>query len=525
MLDFVIRGGEVVDGSGKPRYRADVAVQGDTIASIGRFESSEARDVIDATGYAVTPGFVDMHCHADFTLPIRPTADSLVHQGITTAVVGQCGSSPAPLLEETREQVIASREQEDRPMPWERWSTFGSFLDYLRDEGISLNIVPLVGQGTIRAAVMTFSANNPAGPHMTQMQAQVEQAMDEGAVGLSTGLIYPPGSYAATDELVAVTMPVGRRNGFYFSHIRGEGATLLDAVSEAIHIGKETGAAVQISHFKAVGEPNWDKSSQALRMIDRAQEEGLDVSADLYPYRASSTYLVATLPAWTQEGGKPATMKRLADTKTRRRIKAEMESEGLYPPGEWERVLISSCPRNRSYEGRYVAELAEENGTNAYDWVFDALLEAELDVDRIHFAMAEENREAELRHPLMMIGTDGFGLAPEGPLGRGNPHPRNYGAFPRVLGHYVRERRILSLEEAVRKMTGLPAEKLRWKDRGLVKTGYKADLVVVAPGLVGSRATYDAPHRYPLGIPHVMVNGKLVVRNGVHSGVRSGTVL
>jgi N-acyl-D-amino-acid deacylase len=525
MLDILIRNGQVVDGSGRPRYPADVAVQGDRIVEVGRLEGAAAENTIDAAGCVVTPGFVDMHSHTDFTLPLLPTADSLVHQGITTAVIGQCGASPAPLLAETREQVQAAMESEDMRLPWDEWTTFGSYLDYLTHIGISLNVVPLVGQGTVRSAVMGFVAEPADGMQMARMQAEVVKAMEEGAIGVSTGLIYPPGSYASTEELVGVTRPSGERDGFYFSHIRGEGETLLDAVSEAIRIGRQTGTAVQIAHFKSVREPNWNKSAAALELVDAARAEGLDITADLYPYLASSTTLSSFLPEWAQEGGKGATLKRLADSETRREMARAMGSGGFALGTDWSQVLIGSSPRNRAYEGRPVAELAEEANKAPVDWVFDALLETDLDMGMIAFGMSEDNRKLELRHPAMMVGTDAAARAAEGPMARGKPHPRSFGTFPRVLGYYVREQGTISLEEAIWKMCGLPAQKLRWPDRGLVKAGHRADLVVLDPETVADRATFQDPHQYPVGIHHVLVNGQPVIRNGAHTQARPGSVL
>jgi N-acyl-D-amino-acid deacylase len=525
MLSVLIRNAEVIDGSGGPQMRADVAVEGGRIAAVGALEGAQAKTVLDAAGCAVTPGFVDMHSHADFSLPLLPTADSLVQQGITTAVVGQCGATLAPLFPETRAQVIESYQSADLPLPWDEWSSFGSFLDYLARTRLSANVVPLVGQGTVRAGVMGFSAA-PADPEqVAAMQAAVGRAMDEGAIGVSSGLIYPPGSYASTEELIAVARPAGARDGFYFSHIRGEGATLLEAVAEAIRIGRETGAAVQISHFKASGRANWGKSAQALELIDRARAEGLDVTADLYPYLAGSTGLSASLPEWAQEGGRAPTLARLADPEARGRILEEMASLDPEAARDWSAVWISGCPSNRGYEGRCVEALAAEAGKPPAEWVLDTLIEAGLDVEMVLFGMSEENRHRELRHPAMMIGTDGYALATEGPLARGKPHPRNFGTFPRVLAHYVREQGVISLEEAVHRMSGLPARKLRWRDRGLLRSGYQADLVVFDPVQVADRATFEAPHQYPAGIRHVLVNGELVIRDGAHTGARPGLVL
>lgn len=516
MLDILIRNGDVVDGSGSARYKADVAVETGRIVEIGPLAGSQARTVIDASACVVTPGFVDMHSHADFSLPVNPTAESLVHQGITTTVIGQCGSSPAPLLDETRQQVIAQKGTEETSLPWDEWSTFGSYLDYLGRIGTSLNFVPLLGQGTVRSGVAGFGATRPDEEQMSRMQREVVRAMESGAIGVSTGLIYPPGSFSSTEELIAFTRPAGERGGFYFSHIRGEGETLLEAVSEAIRIGRETGAAVQISHFKATGPGNWHKSAQALELIDQARDEGLDVTADMYPYLASSTSLSALLPKWAREGGKEATLERLANVKTRQQIAADMSSF------DWEKVYIGKSPRNHAYEGHHVAELANESGQAPQDWTLGTLSETELDLSMIRFSMSEHNRQVELRHPAMMIGTDGSGLANTGPLSQGKPHPRSYGTFPRILGHYVREQGVISLEDAICKMCGLPAQKLRWTDRGLIQKGYQADLVVLDPDSVAEQATYQAPHQYPVGIHYVLVNGDLVISNSTHTRARPG---
>ena len=525
MLDILVQNGQVVDGTGAPRYRADVGIQSGRIVEMGTLDGAEAATVIDAAGCVVAPGFVDMHSHADFTLPVWPTADSMVRQGITTTVFGQCGLSPAPLLEGTRAQMVEMMDRKEAPLPWDEWSTLGGYLDYLRHIGTSINVVPLVGQGTVRAAVMGYAAGPASEEQIAQMQQLVIGAMQEGAIGISTGLIYPPGSYAAVDELIAVTRPVGERDGYYFSHIRGESDTLLDAVSEAIRIGRETGAAVQISHFKASGRKHWTQSPQALALIDRARAEGQDVTADMYPYLAGSTGLAALLPEWAQEGGRVTTLQRLRDPQTRVQMAAEMHTRGFASAVEWDGVLISRSPANRTYEGRRIAALSAGEAKDPYTWVFDALLELDLDASVVVFHSSEDNRRQELRHPAMMIGTDGYGLADHGPLSTGKPHPRNYGTYPRVLARYSRELGVLALEEAIQKMTGLPAQKLRWSDRGLVKAGYLADLVVLDPDTVSDRATYEAPHQYPDGIPHVIVNGRLVVHDGVHTEARPGSVL
>ncbi len=529
MFDILIRGGLVIDGSGTAGFRADVAIQGGRIAEVSLLPDADATTVIDAAGLVVSPGFIDMHSHADFSLPLCPTAESLVHQGITAVVVGQCGFSPAPLLEETQEQVIrmmdASLGRAGERLPWERWTGFKTYLEDLSRAGTSLNVVPLVGQGTVRAGVMGFAPGPANTEQRARMTAAVAQAMDEGAFGLSTGLIYPPGSFTHAEEIAAIARPVGDRGGIYFSHIRGEADTLLTAISEAIRIGRDSGAAVQISHFKVAGRKNWDTVERALTLVDDARAEGMNVTADLYPYLAGSTGLSALLPQWAHEGGKEAITKRLADPRVREQMTASMQSEGFAKDMEWDRVLISFAPGKEEYQGRYVAELAREQGKSPHAWIFDALLETGLRANMVTFMMSEENRLRELRHPAMMIGTDGMGYALSGSMSEGLPHPRNYGTFPRILGHYVREEKVISLEEAVWKMTGFPAQKLGLRDRGLVKKGHWADLTLFDPKRVADKATYVSPHQYPEGIPHVLVRGVFVVRDGLHTGARPAGVL
>jgi len=529
MFEIVIKNGLVVDGSGSAGFRADVAIEGGHIAEVGLLAAAETATVIDATGLVVAPGFIDMHSHADFSLPVYPTADSLVHQGITTAVVGQCGYSPVPLLEESRakliRQIYASLGHGGERFPWERWTGFKSYLEDLSRTGTSLNIVPLVGQGTVRAGVVGFGPGAATREQRARMTDAVARAMDEGAFGLSTGLIYPPGSFTHTEEIAAIARPIGEHGGIYFSHIRGEADTLLTAIAEAIQIGRESGAAVQISHFKVAGRKNWGMLDRALALIDEARAEGLDVTADLYPYLAGSTALSAVLPQWAHEGGKEAVAKRLADPGFREEMTVSMQSEGFAKDMEWDKVLISLAPGKAEYQGRYVAELAWEQGKSPHEWIFDALLETGLRAAMVTFMMSEENRLRELRHPAMMIGTDGMGYALTGSMSKGLPHPRNYGTFPRILGHYVREEKVLSIEEAVWKMTGFPAQKLGLRDQGLVNKGLWADLTLFDPKRVADKATYVSPHQYPEGIPHVLVRGVFVVRDGVHTGARPTGVL
>jgi N-acyl-D-amino-acid deacylase len=528
MHDIIIKNALIIDGAGSVPYEADLAVTGEKIHDVGRLSRADAPVIIDARGCAVAPGFIDMHSHADFSLPVNPTADSLLHQGITSAVVGQCGLSPAPLMEKSRARVIEAVggffSGVAKSLPWSEWNSFGEFLNILNC-GVSLNVIPLVGQGILRAAVMGFAEGRANEEQMNTMKNELIKAMAQGAVGISTGLIYPPGSFTPTDELIELTQIVGSRNGFYFSHIRGEGDTLLEAVAEAILIGRETGASVQISHFKAARRDNWPKSPEALELIRRAQAEGLDITSDLYPYQAGGTRLATLLPEWAHVGGPDETLKRLADPAQREKMTAAMKSGGFARGIEFQDILVTASTRRPEFEGRYVSELASAAGLSPYEWLFEALLQTELDMSMAVFAMSEENRYREIRFPGMMIGTDGVGLATSGPLAGGVPHPRNYGAFPRVLGRFVRDLKILSLEEAIHKMSGRPAQKLRLADRGLIEPGRAADLVVFDPATVSDKATYDHPHQYPAGILHVMVNGQFVVRDQTHTGSLPGRVL
>ncbi len=525
MLDILLRGGAVVDGSGAAARRADVGIENGRIVAIGVLDSACAHSVIDAAGCIICPGFIDMHSHADMTLPLLPTADSLVMQGVTTAVVGQCGTTPAPLLPSTRAAVIAWLNDDDAPLPWHKWSSFGGYLDYLREIGVSVNVVPLAGLGTIRAGVMLFSAAAPTAEQLARMQADVSAALDAGAVGVSSGLIYPPGSYATTAELIALVRPVGLRGGHYMSHIRGEGDTLLEAVAEAIDIGRATGVSVEISHLKASFPRNWHKAAQALEMIDRARAEGLDVGADMYPYTAGSSSLVSMLPMWAQEGGSAATLQRLADAQTRDRMAQAETARGPFSAINWSKVLITASPRERSYEGKSVADLAEAAGRPAHTWVFDALLQTELQIHMSCDYASEDNLALQLRYAGMTIGSDSAARSVTGALSAGHPHPRTFGTFPRVLGLYARDRGVLTLEDAVHRMTGLPARKLRLNDRGLIRKGYRADIVVFDPLVVADRATTLSPKQYPAGIRHVINNGTEVVRNGSHTQARPGRVL
>ncbi|NNF99113.1 MAG: D-aminoacylase [Desulfobacteraceae bacterium] len=510
MYDILIKNGEIIDGTGRPRVRMDLALRKDTIVEMGTAIQGHATATIDAAGSIVSPGFIDMHSHADFSLPAGP-ADSLTCQGVTTAVIGQCGETPAPLLSDTRSAVIGNYQTQGGALPWDRWSDFGSYLNYLKESGLTMNIVSLAGQGTIRAGVMGYSAKAATPDQITAMQAQVEKVMESGAFGISTGLIYPPGSYATTEELIEVVRPVTAYNGYYFSHIRGEDHALLDAVAEAIRIGRETGARVQISHHKVCWPRNWDIQEKALALIDDAIAEGMDVSADVYPYVAASTGLSNNLPDWAHEGGKPAILERLSDPDTRRQMISDMRNDW---DGSWEKVMISRCPTQPEFEGRFISELALSTGQEPEVFVFDALLSADLNISVVLFLISENNLQQVMSHPAVMIGSDSYGFTMDGREQMGLPHPRSFGTFPRVLGRYVRDLGVIPLETAVHKMTGLAAQKMGLTDRGRIASGLKADLVVFDPALISDPATFENPFQPPTGVRHVICNGEFVVHDG-----------
>jgi len=532
MFDLLIRRVRVVDGTGTPAVIADIGLQGDAIVALGGLEPVQADGVIEASGLMAAPGFIDMHTHSDWTLPGNRKAESKIRQGVTTEVIGMCGSSPAPLpADPQRREQWMTRASANQPwLTWE-WEGFGQYLDHLR-QGIALNVVPLVGHGTLRVAAVGWEYRPPTEEELATMEGLVAQAMDEGAWGYSTGLIYPPSCYAQTAELIALARVAAQRNGFYFSHIRGEGATHLEAIREVIAIiegaglrpeAQPKGLPAEIAHFKAAGRPYWGQLPQAIRLVEEARGRGLDITADRYPYTASSTGLTALLPDWVHEGGRDALLARLADPATRARIREEViaRREGI----EWGEVMISSCPPQPACEGLTLDDLAQEREVEPVDAALDLLQEAEAQVSMIQFSMSEENLQEVLRQPWVMIGSDGSSLAPYGEMGKGKRHPRSYGTFVRVLGKYVRQEGLLSWEGAVRKMAALPAQKLGLTDRGLLKVGRKADIVLFDPDSVGDRATFTEPYQYPTGIEYVLVNGQVVIERGEHTGALPGQVL
>ncbi len=526
MLDIKIAGGQLIDGTGAPARGGDLGIAGDAIAEIGDLSREPAGRTLSAAGLAVMPGFIDMHSHSDWRLWANPRAESKIRQGVTTEVVGNCGFSPAPVSDEFREEMKGFALYLPPGMDFS-WRGMGDYLRRYGDLGVALNVAQLVGHGTLRLAAMGFARRAPTARELVTMERLMDESMAAGAYGLATGLIYAPGSYAATEEIVAVARRAAARGGFYASHIRGEGPTLLDAVSEAIRVGREGGLPVQVSHIKAAGRPNWGKVKDALALIDAARADGLDVMADVYPYTASSTTLRTLLPDWALEGGIEAMLARLADASVRARIRAElMGGSAILTRGlGWEDIMVAYSPARPEAQGRRLSEIAAAWNQDPLDAAIELIAAERGKGYMILFQLDEPDLRRALGHPQVMIGSDGSALAVEGELGQGKPHPRSYGTFPRVLARYVREQALLPLEEAVAKMTGLPARRLGLRDRGVLAVGAKADIVALDPARVQDLATYEEPHQYPTGIAYVLVNGRVVIEGGEHTGALPGRVL
>ncbi len=527
-FDLVIRGGILVDGTGGPEWRGDIGVVGDTIRGIGVIDPEQASRVIDAAGAHVSPGFIDIHSHSDGSILRYPEAESRVMQGVTTEVTGNCGGSAAPRLpaEAGSERGRLAHELAEEYGIEGAWTDVASYFHVLEQVGISLNHLLLLGQGTLRGNVAGSEDRALTREEMTQVLQALEDGLDQGAFGLSTGLEYVPGRFTPTEEILAMARVVARRGGLYASHIRNEESTLLEAVDEAIQIGRRSGVRVQISHLKAAGRPNWGKQVAALDLIEGGRVEGVDVLADAYPYTAYSTGISIFLPAWAAGGGRDALRERLGDPSERSRIRNELGPRVLQDPGDFELIVIANVrsEENRWAIGKDMTQVAETWGVEPVDALL-RLMEEEGSVSFIGHGMSQDNVDRVLSHPLVMVGSDGSSMAPRDEAAESRPHPRSYGTFARILGHYCRDRNLFDLPTAVKKMTSMPADQLGLADRGRIARGMKADLVVLDVDMVKDLATFQDPHRYAQGIRHVMVNGEMVVEGGVHTGHRPGAVL
>ncbi|HET7700111.1 MAG TPA: D-aminoacylase [Candidatus Limnocylindria bacterium] len=518
MTDLLIRGGMVVDGTGAPAVRADVAVTNGRITDVGEVAGRRAMRMIDARDRVVAPGFIDIHSHSDESVLVNNALESTLHQGVTLVVCGNCGGSSAPLHGLAAEEADRELARMDLVRTW---SSFYEYIAAVEERGSSINFSSFVGHGTLRMCVMGAESRPPTPHELDEMRRLLARALDEGAVGLASGLIYPPSAYGTTEELSSLCEVVRAKGGLYASHIRDEGTKLLEAVEENLEIGRRSRVRVQLSHHKASGQKNWGKVKESVARIAAAREAGLDVQADQYPYTASSTGLAVTIPNWVHEGGSARLCERLRDPAVRARIRDEETETGR----AWERIVIARARHHPEYSGKSVADLARAAGRDPLEWTADTLVEHDGAVDIIHHSMSEDDVRFVMTQPWIAIGSDSRANAPYGPLSFGKPHPRSYGTFPRVLGKYARDEGVLTLEDAVRKMTSLTARHLRLADRGVIRPGAWGDLVVFDPATVKDEATFDDPHRYPSGIEHVVVNGVIALDSGETTGERAGKFL
>jgi N-acyl-D-amino-acid deacylase len=524
--DLLIRGGLLFDGTGSPGVLSDVAIRGSRIVSIGCSINEPAAKTIDAEDLAVTPGFIDIKTHSDFTLPINPKAESKLRQGVTTEIIGHCGFSVAPALPG---KVDLLREYLSPSAPWLPFREM-QFPEYLASfPPTSVNAGMLVGHNTLRLMVMGMDARPPTPAEMTAMIALLEEGLSAGALGMSSGLFTAPGSYAEPAEMIAFGHVLKRHNAGYFTHLRDESNKVLESVQEAIDLAEACQVHVEIVHFKCSGVDNWGKAARALDMLAQARVRGLDVDCDFYPYAAGSNPLKNLLPQWVQAGGVEAMLARLPLVEIRARIRADIENEGLNNWGRipsWDCVRISISPNMPQYAGRTIGDLATERGEDPVDTLCAYLTEDKGATRVLVTSISEGDITEIVRSPTALVGSDGNCVATYGTVRQGMPHPRFYGTFPRIIDHYVREQHLLPLEAAIHKMTGATARALKLKDRGILREGYCADVTIFDPKDFRDRATYQDPHQYPTGArTSVIVNGTLVVENATHTGALPGKVL
>ncbi len=530
-FDLVIRGGEVYDGTGAPAVKADVGVRGDEIAAVGP-ELRGGETVLDAGGLAVAPGFIDIHAHSDLTLLENPRGESKLHQGVTTEVNGQCGLTPFPLHGVDKEVMEGVCSFIVADVEWD-WTSTSEYLERLAAAELSYNVAALIGHSGLRASTVGFDNRLATAEEVQRMRELLREAFQAGAIGFSTCLSYPLGAFAGEDEVEALVEECGRAGRLWTCHIRDEGPRLIESIEEVLNLARRTESRLEIDHLKATGKANWGKVKQALELIERAYEDGMEVGFDAYPYAAGSRHLHGSLPDWCQSGGTQAMLQRLRDPDCRRRLREEMgqwaqghgAGGGFALDFEATQITAVKTERNEWTVGKRLSEIAQERGQEPLEATLDLLLEEEGYVSAVFHTMNEGDVKAVLQHPLGCVGSDGIAFAPYGNLGKGKPHPRSYGTFPRFLGHYCREAGLLPLTEGIRKITSLPASRLRLGDRGVVRPGMKADLVVFDPERIIDRADYADPHQYPEGIAAVIVNGAVTLQGEQHTERGEGRLL
>jgi len=523
-LDIVIKNGRIIDGTGNPWFKGEVGIEGDRIVEISRSVSSKAERIIDAKGKFVAPGFIDAHTHSDAAILMNRSALNYISQGVTTNVIGNCGISAGPLNKETVHDLLALVAPDFKGDPTELWTTLGEYLDFLQMAGPAINVVPLVGHNTIRIAVMGIEERDPSEDELREMKRLTEQSMREGAFGLSAGLIYIPGIFAKTEELVELCSVVSDYGGIFSIHVRGEGDTGVEAIKEAIEIARKTRVPLEISHLKAEGKRNWGKIRERLELIETARSEGVDVTADFYPYTFGLTFLHSLFPTWLFKDGLDSIPAKLRDPAVREKLrdylKSAGETIGISKPEDWHSVVLSN-PSRQEYKGKSIMEIAENQGKDIIDTICDIIQSEGISVGILLLSMSEEDVDEIARHPLTMVGSDGVVSSSENEM----IHPRYYGTFTRVLGRQVREKKLITFEEAIRKMTSFPAQKFGLQDRGILREGMYADCVIFDPEKVMDRATIAEPSNLSEGVEYVIVNGTVVFEQGRFTEKYPGRVL
>jgi len=531
-FDLVIRNGRIVDGAGNPWFHGDVAIENDRVARVGRFPGRGTRE-IDAAGRLVVPGFIDMHSHSDIAVLREGQAEGKIRQGVTTEIFGESGSAaprcPRPAPNALAAFATSSVAAADPDPVKVDWTDFKGYFKRLGKERISVNVASFVGMGDVRACVMGEDDRPPTARELDTMRAVVAKAMRDGAMGLSAGLIYEPNSFAQTDEIIELAKIAARYGGRYAVHMRSEGLQITDAIAETIRIGEVAKLPVHIMHFKVSGRSSWGTIGSAIAQIEAARGRGVDVTADQYPYVASSTGLTARLPDWALDGGTPRLLERLAEPAQRERIRTATAESMARSGNDWTMAVVAQMrhERNKRWEGKSIADIALALGKPEFDTVADLLLDESGSISMVYFGMNEDDVRLALKQPWVSIGSDGTALNadPRSPLSGGKPHPRSYGTFTRVLGRYVREQNVIGIEDAVRKMTSLAAQQMGIQDRGLLRRNMKADVVILDERTVIDRATFENPHQYGEGIDYVIVNGRVVLDQGRHTGERPGLVI
>ncbi len=529
--NLIIQRGKVIDGTGDKAFIGDIKIADERIKAIGNFRKDESCS-LNAEGMIIAPGFIDIHNHLDQAILAFPFAENYIMQGVTTSVVGNCGLSMAPVNYENLtdlKRYLSPFLEAEYDYDWE-WTTLQEYFERVREKGTSVNIAPLVGQGTLRIAVKGFKSSWPSKEEMKKMKDLLSKSLEGGAFGISTGLVYPPGSYSSTEELIELTGILKNYGGIYTTHLRSESDDLVESVEEAIRIGKENGIPIEISHHKAEGKRNWGKINKTLKLMEEARVRGIDINCDVYPYIAGQTTITALLPPWALEGGIEEMTKRLKSLDARKKIQDEIamiegnDWENTIQLVGWKNIVISKCPINKKYEGRSLEEILKNRGKidSLYEEFLNWLLEIQGEAMMLEFSMDEEDVKKVISHPLSSICSDAWVT---GSSGSGNPHPRAYGTFPKVIKKYAIDSKLIMLEEAIRKMTSLPASKIGLKKRGQIKEGYYADIVIFDPNIIKDKATYEKPRQYPKGIKYVIVNGNIVVRNGKLTGLKPGKIL